>query len=141
MPSDSGKRKEVGKPKEKRRTRDQIKRILNAELRKQQEFLIKPLEPIEPASEEGDKSSSAASVSLSIKTKEGVTERIKDINAALQALEDGEYGICLKCGEKIPLKRLESCPWATLCTDCKTMEDFEKKKRGGRASVIAEMAD
>lgn len=139
MPSDSGKRKKVGKPKEKRRTQGQIERILNDELRKQQALLTKPLEKIEPTSEDGDKSSSATRVSLSIATKEGAAERIRDITAALQALKDGEYGICQKCGEKIPQKRLESCPWATLCRDCQTQKDLDKKKRGGRASAFAEI--
>jgi len=40
------------------------------------------------------------------------------IAAALQRIEDGEYGVCLRCAEPINPKRLEVDPTATLCIDC-----------------------
>ena len=40
------------------------------------------------------------------------------IAAALQRIEDGEYGVCLRCAEPINPKRLEADPTATLCIDC-----------------------
>lgn len=51
------------------------------------------------------------------------TERQREIEimrlaAALQRLEDGEYGMCVKCGEDIAPKRLEIDPAATHCIDC-----------------------
>ncbi|SDI60190.1 TraR/DksA C4-type zinc finger protein [Alteribacillus bidgolensis] len=39
----------------------------------------------------------------------------KRIQKALQAIEDGTYGKCEKCGEDIPLERLESEPTALQC--------------------------
>lgn len=40
------------------------------------------------------------------------------IEAALQRIDDGTYGICVQCGEDIPEKRLELLPHTPLCTDC-----------------------
>jgi DnaK suppressor protein len=40
------------------------------------------------------------------------------IGAALQRIDDGTYGDCLRCGEPIAEKRLEIDPAATLCVDC-----------------------
>ena len=41
-----------------------------------------------------------------------------DIDAALQRLEDGSYGICERCVEPIPWERLETLPMSRLCTSC-----------------------
>jgi len=43
---------------------------------------------------------------------------IKRIDAALKRIEDGEFGFCNNCGEKIQLKRLEVSPSTPLCVDC-----------------------
>jgi DnaK suppressor protein len=40
------------------------------------------------------------------------------IEAALVRLDDGEYGLCVVCGESIAPKRLEVDPSATVCIDC-----------------------
>jgi RNA polymerase-binding protein DksA len=44
---------------------------------------------------------------------------LADIDAALQRIEEGTYGICTNCGRQIPEERLEARPWATLCIECK----------------------
>jgi RNA polymerase-binding protein DksA len=44
---------------------------------------------------------------------------ISEIDAALQRIESGDYGVCERCGREIPRERLESNPWASLCIDCK----------------------
>lgn len=40
------------------------------------------------------------------------------IDAALTRIKDGSYGLCAKCGEEIPGKRLEALPYVTTCVDC-----------------------
>ena len=40
------------------------------------------------------------------------------IEAALQRIEDGTYGICSNCGKPIGQERLEALPWADTCIDC-----------------------
>jgi RNA polymerase-binding protein DksA len=44
---------------------------------------------------------------------------ISEIDAALQRIESGDYGVCERCGREIPRERLEANPWASLCIDCK----------------------
>jgi DnaK suppressor protein len=50
---------------------------------------------------------------------------ISEIDAALQRIEDGTYGVCASCGQVIAPARLEANPWASLCIDCK------RKAEGG----------
>ena len=46
-----------------------------------------------------------------------------EIDAALGRIENGTYGKCVNCGAQIPVERLEAMPWATLCIDCKRLEE------------------
>ena len=46
------------------------------------------------------------------------TAELRRIDAALQRVEDGEYGYCVECGEAIDPKRLEIDPAAPRCRDC-----------------------
>jgi RNA polymerase-binding protein DksA len=43
---------------------------------------------------------------------------IEQIRLALKRLNDGTYGKCSQCGEKISAKRLAAMPLATTCIDC-----------------------
>ena len=40
------------------------------------------------------------------------------IDVALARVEDGSYGLCLRCGNQISIERLEARPAADLCIDC-----------------------
>ena len=44
--------------------------------------------------------------------------RLQQINNALDRINQGTYGRCLKCGKEIPQARLESIPYAFLCVNC-----------------------
>jgi len=50
--------------------------------------------------------------------EENAEHVLADIDAALQRIEEGTYGICTSCGKQISEERLEARPWATLCIDC-----------------------
>ena len=43
--------------------------------------------------------------------------RLRDINAALERIENGTYGICKVCGKEIESERLEANQAATTCKD------------------------
>jgi DnaK suppressor protein len=43
---------------------------------------------------------------------------LQKIEAALNRLDEGEYGYCLDCGDEIAGKRLEIDPAAALCVSC-----------------------
>jgi len=44
--------------------------------------------------------------------------RLKDVNAALEKISAGSYGICERCGKKIEEQRLAVAPEARLCLTC-----------------------
>jgi len=46
---------------------------------------------------------------------------LDSIDAALDRLDDGEYGKCVNCGDPIQEKRLEAVPWARHCIRCQDM--------------------
>lgn len=50
--------------------------------------------------------------------EETAVAEIGEIYGALQRIEDGVYGVCAGCGEKIDEKRLEALPFATKCIPC-----------------------
>ncbi|TCU13324.1 TraR/DksA family transcriptional regulator [Rhizobium sullae] len=45
-------------------------------------------------------------------------EEVRAIHAALQRLESGTFGICVKCGAPISEARLEAVPFAVKCQSC-----------------------
>jgi RNA polymerase-binding protein DksA len=49
--------------------------------------------------------------------EEGARDTLAEIDAALQRIEDGTYGICEGCGKPIGAERLSAIPWTRLCID------------------------
>jgi RNA polymerase-binding transcription factor DksA len=47
-----------------------------------------------------------------------VRERLQEVEAALQRLDEGSYGVCVRCGAAIAEGRLEARPTALLCVRC-----------------------
>lgn len=45
--------------------------------------------------------------------------RLRDVEAALERMKTGTYGICTNCKKEIPLERLEANPEAAVCLACK----------------------
>ncbi len=43
-------------------------------------------------------------------------------------IDKDDYGYCENCGIEIGLKRLEVRPTATLCIDCKTLDELKEKQ-------------
>ncbi len=50
-------------------------------------------------------------------------KRLTGIENALKRINEGRYGICLKCGKKIPEERLRALPSAVLCIACKNADE------------------
>ncbi|MFA6190456.1 MAG: TraR/DksA C4-type zinc finger protein [Candidatus Staskawiczbacteria bacterium] len=44
--------------------------------------------------------------------------KLKDVNSALEKIENNTYGICEGCGKKIDEERLLACPDAKTCLKC-----------------------
>ncbi|MDR0562890.1 MAG: TraR/DksA family transcriptional regulator [Spirochaetaceae bacterium] len=50
-------------------------------------------------------------------------KRLKLIDSALTRIQQGKYGLCIKCGKRIPQDRLAAIPYALMCIECKTAEE------------------
>ncbi|MDX1622098.1 MAG: TraR/DksA C4-type zinc finger protein [Nitriliruptorales bacterium] len=48
---------------------------------------------------------------------------LKEIDHALQRMDEGEYGRCERCGDWIERERLEAIPYATLCLEDKRRDE------------------
>ena len=44
--------------------------------------------------------------------------RLNQVLEALERIENGSYGICVRCREAIPFARLEAIPETSVCVDC-----------------------
>ena len=53
-------------------------------------------------------------------------QEIKMIDAALQRIADGSYGICARCGEDISEDRLDVLPYTPICKNCATAAEGKK---------------
>ena len=65
---------------------------------------------------------------LELRNRDRERKLIKKINEMLAKIDAGEYGYCENCGVEIGLNRLEARPTATLCIDCKTLDEIREKQ-------------
>ena len=75
-----------------------------------------------------DRASQESDIALELRNRDRERKLIKKIDEALGRIENGEYGYCDSCGVEIGLKRLEARPTATMCIDCKTLEELREKQ-------------
>ncbi len=77
-----------------------------------------------------DRASQESDISLELRNRDRERKLIKKIDETLLRIESNDYGYCEKCGVEIGLKRLEARPTATLCIDCKTLDEQREKQSG-----------
>lgn len=75
-----------------------------------------------------DRASQESDMSLELRNRDRERKLIKKIDEMLAKIDAGEYGYCEKCGIEIGLSRLEARPTATLCIDCKTLDEIREKQ-------------
>ena len=51
-------------------------------------------------------------------------QKLKQVDAAIEKIVEGEYGVCTKCEASIPEARLEVVPYTEFCTQC--LSEMEK---------------
>ena len=75
-----------------------------------------------------DRATQESEFSLELRTRDRERKLIKKIDEALKEIESGDYGYCESCGAEIGLRRLEARPTATMCIDCKTLDEIKEKQ-------------
>jgi len=75
----------------------------------------------------GDMSQSIFDREMDASVGEQIERRLKDVERALQKVEEGTYGVCDDTGEKIPRGRLEAVPEAIRTVEAQ--QRFETERR------------
>jgi len=75
-----------------------------------------------------DRASQESDMSLELRNRDRERKLIKKIDETIARIDTGEYGYCDSCGVEIGLKRLEARPTATLCIDCKTLDELRERQ-------------
>ncbi len=75
-----------------------------------------------------DRATQESDMSLELRNRDRERKMIKKIEDMLEKIDNGEYGFCDSCGIEIGLPRLEARPTATLCIDCKTLDEFRERQ-------------
>ncbi len=80
--------------------------------------------------DEGDERAASEEREIRFGTRELLRARVNRIGAALDRLNDGEYGTCVECGNPISPARLQVMPEVETCVPCQ--ERLERRARPGR---------
>jgi DnaK suppressor protein len=78
-----------------------------------------------------DRASQESDMALELRNRDRERKLIKKIDetiAKIDSGDSGDYGYCDTCGIEIGLKRLEARPTATLCIDCKTLDEIRERQ-------------
>jgi DnaK suppressor protein len=75
--------------------------------------------------DEGDLATISHERELLYNLHESDFARLKFIQGALKAIDRGQYGECVDCGEDINERRLAAVPWATMCISCQEETEIE----------------
>ncbi len=76
-----------------------------------------------------DRATQEEEFTLELRTRDRERKLLKKINQSLDDIDKGDYGYCESCGTEIGIRRLEARPTATLCIDCKTLDEIREKNR------------
>ncbi len=77
-----------------------------------------------------DRASQETDMSLELRSRDRERKLIKKIEEATVKIDSNDYGYCETCGVEIGVQRLEARPTATLCIDCKTLDEIREKQMG-----------
>ena len=107
---------------------EHYRRILNEQLRQRTELAREnQSDALEiAATDDGvrdvaDQSVKDVSQEIEYRLSERESKAIADIDQALMRIEEGTYGVCVRCGKEIPERRLEAIPTARYDADCQSI--------------------
>lgn len=77
-----------------------------------------------------DRATQESEFSLELRTRDRERKLIRKIDEAVARVDRDEYGFCDTCGTEIGIRRLEARPTATLCVDCKSLDEIRERQLG-----------
>lgn len=75
-----------------------------------------------------DRATQETDMSLELRSRDRERKLIKKIDETIQRIDEDDYGYCDNCGVEIGIARLEARPTATLCIDCKTLDEIRERQ-------------
>ena len=107
----------TGAEKDRMKSVDEIRRRLDRSLVSD---LRSKLETIQagPCSDVVDEAAWSENMAVAVQAIEVDWHRKRQIQAALDRIRHGRYGVCDACGQSITEARLTALPWATRCLSC-----------------------
>jgi DnaK suppressor protein len=78
---------------------------------------------IEKAGDEFDRLQQQLNREVAIHNLDRTSRLLRDVLAAIDRITDGTFGMCFRCEEPIPEKRLKVVPWAAYCITCQERID------------------
>ncbi len=75
-----------------------------------------------------DRATQEEEFAFELRTRDRERRLIRKIDQTLDLIENDEYGWCEQCGVEIGIRRLEARPTATLCIDCKTLDEIKERQ-------------
>ncbi len=76
-----------------------------------------------------DRATQEEEFGLELRARDRERKLSKKINEALRKIDTHDYGYCETCGVEIGIRRLEARPTATMCIDCKQLDEIKEKQR------------
>lgn len=77
-----------------------------------------------------DRATQESEFSMELRARDRERKLIRKIEESIRNLENDEFGYCESCGVEIGVKRLEARPTATLCIDCKVLDEIRERQMG-----------
>lgn len=77
-----------------------------------------------------DRATQESEFNMELRERDRERKLIRKIDESINTLGIDEYGWCEACGVEIGVKRLEARPTATLCIDCKILDEIKEKQTG-----------
>ena len=74
-----------------------------------------------------DRATQEEEFSLELRARDRERKLIRKIDRALKNIAERNYGYCLFCGAEIGFERLKARPTASMCIDCKTLQEYREK--------------
>ena len=108
---------------------------LRAQLQEDRKRLLEEFEQLQasiPSSDERregspfgkreEEATEASELEKRLALEQRIRQELASIDHAVQKFEEGTYGSCDNCGQKIDPARLEALPQASLCLACKALQ-------------------
>ncbi len=116
--------------------REHFKKLLLAELRRHaQNIGHEQAAAIDAVSDEpkdnGDLSIRDVIQGLALKMGDQESQMVADIDQALMRMDEGSFGICIRCGRPIDERRLEAIPTARYDAACQALIEESKGNGAG----------